>query len=209
MRTSKEEMIENQLKARGIVSHDVINAMQAVDRENFVPEKVKKHAYEDGPLHLGDGQTISQPYIVAYMAEVLGLSQYDRVLEIGAGSGYNAAVIAKIAGEIYSVEIISWLAEYARENIASAGISNVQIKEGDGRFGWKEKSPFDAIVLTAATENVPDELKKQLRIGGRLMAPVGKSVQELVLMEKHSETEFSKKYLAGVRFVPLRGQTQG
>lgn len=200
-----EKMIQDQLIARGITDKKVIRAMREIDRKQFVPDNVKKHAYEDGPLPIGEEQTISQPYIVAYMIETLELSSSDRVLEIGTGSGYNAAVMSRIAGEVYSVEIISRLADLAEKNIESAGIDNVFIRTADGYEGWKEKSPFDVIVLTAASNKVPPELQNQLRIGGKLILPLGRGVQDLVLLEKYSEEEFSKKRLVGVRFVPLTG----
>lgn len=152
-------MIDSQLKRRDIVDPKVINAMREVDRAKFVPEDLVGRAYEDGPLPIGKEQTISQPYIVAYMAQALKLSKEDIVIEVGTGCGYNAAVLSQIVSHVYSVEIVEWLAELAKENLSNAGIENVSARVGDGYKGWPEKAPFDAIVLTAATAEIPVPLK--------------------------------------------------
>lgn len=208
MRTTKEEMIEQQLKARGITDSRVLEAMREVDRSAFVPEDMKDHAHEDRPLPIGQDQTISQPYIVAYMAQELKAGPGDKVLEVGAGCGYNAAVLSRITSEVFSVEIIGWLASLAKENLEGAGIENVTTRHGDGYLGWPEKAPFDAIVLTAAPPQVPQPLKDQLKIGGTLLAPVGRMVQKLVLLEKTGKNEFRETGLLPVNFVPMTGEAR-
>src|SRR5690606_28902602 len=179
MNTKKEEMIEYQLKRRGIVDQEVIQAMREVDRAAFVPEDLKDKAYEDGPLPIGKEQTISQPYIVAYMAQALQLKKEDSILEIGTGCGYNAAVLSRMVAQVYSIEVIEWLFELAQKNLSEAGMDRVITCAGDGYKGWPEKAPFDAIILTAATPEIPEPLKQQLKIGGRLIAPVGETSQNL------------------------------
>ena len=208
MNTTKEEMIELQLKRRGIVDQHVISAMWKVDRTTFVPEDLVDKAYEDGPLPIGKGQTISQPYIVAFMAQVLNLSEEDTVMEVGTGCGYNAAVLSRIVSQVYSIEIVAWLADLAKENLSKAGIENVFARFGDGYKGWPEKAPFDAIVLTAAAPVIPEPLKQQLKIGGKLLAPVGEMSQRLVLMEKTAEDSYKEEVLLPVRFVPMTGEVQ-
>lgn len=203
---SKEEMIERQLKGRGISDPAVLGAMEAVDRSLFVPEDHKDNAYEDRPLPIGKNQTISQPYIVAYMAEQLQLKKDEKVLEVGTGCGYNAAVLSLLVKEVYSVEIIEWLAELAKENLSQTGYRNIITKHGDGYSGWEEFSPFDAILLTAAPPSIPKPLKTQLKVGGRLLAPVGRLNQQLVMLHKTGEDEFEEKTLLPVRFVPMTGR---
>lgn len=206
--TTKKDMMEKQLKGRNIDDPDVLQAMWDVDRELFVPEDLRHQAYEDGPLPIGKSQTISQPYIVAYMAQVLSLDKEDVVLEVGTGCGYNAAVMARICKHVYSVEIIKWLADLAKENLEKAGVTNVTSRHGDGYLGWPEKGPFDAISLTAAPPQIPEPLKQQLKIGGRLLAPVGTGPQKLVMLERVSEDEFREKTLLMVSFVPMTGKVQ-
>ena len=206
--TTKEEMIEDQLKRRGIHDPAVLRAMWDVDRTLFVPEEMKPHAYEDRPLPIGRDQTISQPYIVAYMAQELRLKAGDTVLEIGAGCGYNAAILSRIASKVYSIEIIEWLAELALENLRNAGVENATTRFGDGYQGWQEKAPFDGITLTAAPPYIPEPLKQQLKIGGRMLAPVGIRSQKLVLLEKTEEEKFREKQLLLVSFVPMTGRAQ-
>lgn len=203
---SKEEMIEYQLKARGISDPEVLDAMEEVDRRKFVPADMEDKAYEDRPLPIGKNQTISQPYIVAYMAEQLGLRKKDRVLEVGTGCGYNAAVVSRLVDEVYSVEIIEWLAELARENLSKTNYENIHTRHGDGYMGWQEASPFDAIILTAAPPSIPKPLKDQLKIGGRILAPVGRITQKLILLERISEDDFEEQTLLPVRFVPMTGR---
>lgn len=204
--TTRKDMIEHQLKSRGISDLNVLNAMEEVDRSLFVPEDQQDKAYEDRPLPIGKNQTISQPYIVAYMAEQLQLKKDEKVLEVGTGCGYNAAVISRLAEQVYSVEIIEWLAQLAKENLAKTGYDNITTKHGDGYSGWEEFSPFDAIILTAAPPSIPKPLKDQLKVGGRLLAPVGRLDQKLVMIHKTDENEFEEKTLLPVRFVPMTGR---
>lgn len=208
MRTTKEEMIERQLKGRDIIDPDVIRAMKEVDRSIFVPADIRDLTYEDRALPIGREQTISQPYIVAYMAQMLSLRPDDIVMEVGTGCGYNAAVLSRIVSHVYSVEVIEWLADLAKENLREAGISNVTTRHGDGFRGWPEEAPFDAIILTAAPPAIPEPLKLQLKIGGRLLAPVGTGMQSLVLLERTREDLFEEKPLIPVQFVPMTGEAQ-
>lgn len=208
MVTTKEEMIEEQLKGRGIKNERVLEAMKEVDRVHFVPDDVKEHAFDDNPLPIGENQTISQPYIVAYMADRLNLSKNERVLEIGTGCGYNAAVLSRLSRHVYSIEYNEWLADFAKENLSQTDIGNVSVKHGDGYEGWPEKASFDAIVLTAAPGFIPKPLKDQLKVGGRLLAPVGKTSQRLMLLEKTGENEFKEENLLPVMFVPMKGEAE-
>lgn len=203
---TKKDMIEHQLKGRGISDPDVLQAMEEVERALFVPEEQQDKVYEDRPLPIGKDQTISQPYIVAYMAEQLQLKKDEKVLEVGTGCGYNAAVISRLVDHVYSVEIIEWLAELAKENLAKTDYDNITTKHGDGYSGWKDAAPFDAIFLTAAPAAIPKPLKDQLKIGGRLLAPVGRLHQKLVMLYKTGEDEFEEKTLLPVRFVPMTGR---
>ena len=198
-----KRMIRNQLEDRDIDDPRVLKAFQEVDRALFVPDELKESAYDDRPLPIGSGQTISQPYIVAYMAQVLDLSPSEVVLEIGTGCGYNAAILSRLVKEVYSVEIFSELTWLARENLDRAGIDNVYLKTGDGHAGWPEKSPFDAIVLTAAPSRVPEGLLSQLRVGGRLLAPVGEGIQNLFLYRRLNRDNYDEQRLLPVQFVPL------
>lgn len=208
MRVSKEEMIEKQLIKKGICDLGVLQAMRKVDRELFIPDEMKEFAYEDRPINIGNGQTISQPFIVAYMAQELKLNAEDVILEIGTGCGYNAAIMANIVKHVYSIEVIEWLEEYACANLEKAGIKNVTTRFGDGFKGWPEKAPFDAISLTAAPPSIPEPLKKQLKIGGRLLAPVGTFRQQLKLLERNGDDTFIENRLLMVSFVPMTGEAQ-
>ena len=185
----------------------VLRAMRRVAREAFLPQQLREFAYEDCPLPIEEGQTISQPYIVAFMTEALALQGGERVLEIGTGSGYAAAVLAEIAGEVYTVERIGQLAEKAASTLADLGYANVHVLHGDGTKGWPEHAPYDGIIVAAGGPKIPDSLKEQLKIGGRLVIPVGRDpkVQELVRVTRISENEFRREDLADVRFVPLIG----
>ena len=205
---TKQDMIERQLKGRGISDSGVLQAMQEVDRSLFVPEDQLDKAYEDRPLPIGKNQTISQPYIVAYMAEELELKKDEKVLEVGTGCGYNAAVISRLTKHVYSVEIIEWLAELAQDNLAKTNYSNITTKHGDGYSGWEEYAPFDAVFLTAAPSSIPKPLKEQLKIGGRILAPVGRMNQQLVMLYKTGEDKFDEKTLLPVRFVPMTGRAK-
>ena len=208
MAHSQKKMIRAQISDRGIKDEKVLQALENIDRADFVPEEMKHHAYEDRPLPIGFDQTISQPYVVAYMAEVLQLKQNDKVLEIGSGSGYNAAVLSQIAKEVYSVEIVEWLAKLAEQNLKAANVKNVHVKHGDGYHGWEEEMPFDAIILTAAPKVIPQPLLEQLKIGGKLLAPVGSYSQKLILKERISETEYKETELLPVTFVPMTGEAE-
>lgn len=205
---TKQDMIERQLKKRDIENKAVLDAIQEVDRKLFVPEDMKDRAYDDSPLPIGKSQTISQPYIVAYMAQALDLNEDDKVLEVGTGCGYNAAVLSRIAKKVYSVEIIEWLVKQAKENINKTNYDNIEIRHSDGYEGWSEKGPFDAIQLTAAPPKIPETLKMQLKIGGKILAPVGTSSQKLLLIERLEEDKFKEKSLLMVRFVPMTGQAE-
>lgn len=203
---TKQDMIEHQLKGRGISDPNVLEAMEEVDRSLFVPDDKKDKAYEDRPLPIGKDQTISQPYIVAYMAEQLQLKKDEKVLEVGTGCGYNAAVISRLADQIYSIEIIEWLAELAKQNLNKTDYDNITAKHSDGYSGWEEAAPFDAIILTAAPPTIPQPLKDQLKVGGRLLAPVGRLDQKLVMLYKTGKDSFEEKTLLPVRFVPMTGR---
>ncbi len=198
----RESMVTTQIKSRGIKDTNVLEAMEKVPRHLFVPENMRKLAYNDEPLPIGNGQTISQPYIVAYMTEVLQLSVEEKVLEVGTGSGYQAAVLAEIAKEIFTVEIIDGLSKNAQEVLQEEGYTNIHFRVGDGSYGWEENAPYDAIMVTAAPSEVPKALQDQLKIGGRMIVPVGDAFQELVLIVREKR-KFKKKKLLPVRFVPL------
>ncbi|MBZ2168668.1 protein-L-isoaspartate(D-aspartate) O-methyltransferase [Marinobacter sp. F4216] len=201
-------MVDQQIMGRDILSPLVIEAMRRVPRERFVPPDLRDCAYDDGPLPIGEGQTISQPYIVALMADALDLKGGETVLDIGTGSGYAAAVMASIAGRVYSIERIESLAEKAARVLAAEGYDNVDVRCGDGTMGWPEKAPFDGICVAAGAPAVPDALKQQLAIGGHLVVPVGSehTSQSLRRVTRVSETEFRTEDLGGVRFVPLKGE---
>lgn len=198
----REKMVDVQLKARGIKDQKILEAMRKVPRHTFVPENMIPYAYNDEPLPIGEGQTISQPYIVAYMTEALELSGGERVLEVGTGSGYQTAILAEIVRELYTVELVSALSSKAQENIKRLRYTNVYFKIGDGAYGWKENAPYDAIMVTAAPDKVPHFLEEQLKIGGRMIIPVGSAIQELVLVIR-GKRKYKKKRLLPVRFVPL------
>jgi len=200
-------MVERQLAGRDITDPRVLDAMRRVPRHLFVPERVRDQAYEDHPLPIGHGQTISQPYIVAYMSQVLELRPDDLVLEIGTGSGYQAAVLGELAGEVHSVEIVEPLAAEAREVLRSLGYGNVHVHTGDGFAGWPDRAPYDRIMLTAAPAEVPMPLLEQMAVGGLLVAPVGERLQELVLFRRHDQG-WERKPLLGVRFVPMTGRAR-
>jgi protein-L-isoaspartate(D-aspartate) O-methyltransferase len=201
-------MVERQIAARGVRSELVLEAMRKVPREEFLPLHLREFAYEDTPLPIAEGQTISQPYIVALMAEALLLQGGERILDIGTGSGYAAAVLAEIAAEVYSVERIGQLAEKAAATLTTLGYDNVRVLHGDGTKGWSEYAPYDAIVVAAGGPKIPESLQLQLKVGGRLVIPIGTEVraQELVRVTRVSKTEFRREDLADVRFVPLLGK---
>lgn len=198
----RERMLSSQLVARGIKDVKVLGAMKKIHRHMFVPENMLSHAYSDEPLPIGEGQTISQPYIVAYMTEVLALQGEERVLEIGTGSGYQTAILAEITQQVFTVELVEALSQRAQEALKKLKYTNIIYKIGDGTFGWDEQAPFDAIMVTAAPDKVPHSLEEQLKIGGRMIIPVGSAFQELVLVTR-GKKKFKRKKLLPVRFVPL------
>jgi protein-L-isoaspartate(D-aspartate) O-methyltransferase len=203
----REMMIERDLKGRGIYDPVVLAAMREVPREEFVRPELIDQAYDDHPLPIDEGQTISQPYMVAYMAESLELAPTHRVLEIGTGSGYSAAVLSRIAAEVYTVEHFAGLAASAGERLQRLRFDNVRIFVGDGTLGWPEHAPYDAIVVTAGAPRVPEPLLEQLIVGGRLVVPVGPShfVQYLVRVRRVKTDEYKQENLMAVQFVPLIG----
>jgi len=202
---ARERMVRDQIEARGVTDARTLAAMRKVERHRFVPPEAAALAYADHPLEIGDGQTISQPYIVAVMSEAIGLRGGEKVLEVGTGSGYQAAVLAEMGARVYTMEIVPTLARRARETLARLGYRSIEVREGNGWAGWPEEAPFDAIVVTAAPPTIPEALKAQLRDGGRLVIPVGDDVQELRLVTRRGAT-FEDKRLLMVRFVPLVGR---
>lgn len=204
----RRRMIQDHLLSRGLQDPAVLAAMEEVPREEFVPEELKPFAYQDRPLPIGEGQTISQPFIVARMIEYLALHPDDRVLEIGTGSGYGSAVLSRIAKTVYTIERYSDLACTARKRLARLGYPNVHVAEGDGSLGWPENAPYNAIVGTAGAPDVPVPLKEQLSINGRLVLPVGPlpEQQTLVRLIRKAEKKYSREQLEAVRFVPLVGK---
>ncbi len=201
-------MVEQQIAARGVRSEAVLSALRKVPRELFLPDRLREFAYDDAPLPIEAQQTISQPYIVALMTEALALKGGEKVLEIGTGSGYAAAVLAEIAGEVYTVERIEQLAHTAAVRLADLGYKSIQVRHGDGTLGWPEHAPYDAIIVAAGGPQIPDTLKRQLKVGGRLVIPVGadQRAQELVRVTRSSDDKFKTEDIADVRFVPLVGQ---
>ena len=207
MSNQNNAMITDQIIERGISDPNVIAAMRAVLRENFVPGQEKLHAYSDGPLPIGYGQTISQPYIVATMTESALIQKTDKVLEIGTGSGYGAAVLSQIAHSVYTCDRIDPLVKLAKERFIKLEYHNIHCICSDGSIGWKEEAPFDAILVTASAPFAPKSLLNQLTIGGRLVIPIGTEIeQKLYRIIRTSENDFKKEVLLDVRFVPLIGQ---
>jgi protein-L-isoaspartate(D-aspartate) O-methyltransferase len=204
---ARRQMIERDLKGRGIRDSRVLTAMSEIPRHLFVPEGLRARAYADQALSIGENQTISQPYVVALMSELLELKGADRVLEIGTGSGYQTAVLARLAAQVFSIEIIPTLGNRAKEVLERLGFLNVEIKIGDGFFGWEEKAPFDAILMTAAAPRVPPALWNQLREGGRLVMPHGEQGQSQMLMRYRKRFgKMAAEEITGVVFVPLTGE---
>ncbi|HRN63011.1 MAG TPA: protein-L-isoaspartate(D-aspartate) O-methyltransferase [Luteimonas sp.] len=204
----RNHMVERQLAGRGIDDARVLEVMRKVERHRFVPESFASQAYEDNPLPIGHGQTISQPYIVALMTQLARPAPGDRVLEVGTGSGYQAAVLAELVAQVYSIEIVAPLAGQAAALLDELGYGNVEVRAGDGYAGWPEHAPFDAIVVTAAPERIPAPLLEQLGPGGRLVIPVGPihAVQELRVVEKRADGSLHEQVVTPVRFVPLTGE---
>ncbi|MBN2535133.1 MAG: protein-L-isoaspartate(D-aspartate) O-methyltransferase [Spirochaetales bacterium] len=203
---SREKMVNSQIQTRGIKDPGVLEAMSIVPRHLFMPVNVRSQAYEDHPVPIGEGQTISQPYVVALMTEALKLTENDCVLEIGTGSGYQAAILAMIVKNVYTIEIKELLYKKATETLAAIGSTNIKTLYGDGYFGWEEYAPFDCIMITAAVNHIPIPLFNQLKDGGRMILPLGNpfSFQELVLITKNGE-EYTINRICGVLFVPMTG----
>jgi protein-L-isoaspartate(D-aspartate) O-methyltransferase len=201
----RERMVREQIEAREVRSRDVLRAMRATPRHLFVPSGMRSMAYLDQPLPIGGGQTISQPYIVAVMTELLQTARTHKVLEIGTGSGYQAAVLSPLAGRVYTIEIVPELAAHSAALLKELGCSNVTVRRGDGYLGWPEQAPFDRIILTAAPDEVPKALLDQLKPGGRLVAPVGSTSldQNLVVIEKGADGRIRERSIFPVRFVPM------
>jgi protein-L-isoaspartate(D-aspartate) O-methyltransferase len=202
-----ERMVRDQIAAREVRDPRVLAAMRKIRRHLFVPPEWQSRAYADEPLPIGHGQTISQPYIVAYMTEALELKPGDRVLEIGTGSGYQAAVLAELVHEVYSIEIVELLAKEAEARLQRLGYTNVHVRSGDGYRGWPEAAPFDAIMVTAAPDHVPAPLVEQLALNGRLILPVGRFFQDLIRIRRTS-AGLKKETLLPVRFVPMTGESE-
>ncbi|MCK4263877.1 MAG: protein-L-isoaspartate(D-aspartate) O-methyltransferase [Candidatus Aminicenantes bacterium] len=198
----RERMVKTQLVGRGIKDKRVLEAMRKVARHLFIPENMRSYAYNDEPLPIGEGQTISQPYIVAYMTEALQLNGSERVLEIGTGSGYQTAILNEIVKEVFTLELIGSLSVKAQEVLKELKYVNIFFKIGDGTLGWKEHAPYDAIMVTAAPAGVPKALKEQLKMYGKMIIPIGATFQELVLVIREKK-KFKIKKLLPVRFVPL------
>jgi protein-L-isoaspartate(D-aspartate) O-methyltransferase len=204
----RAEMVSSQIEARGVADERVLEVMRRVPRERFVPEVEQGLAFFDGPLSIGCGQTISQPYIVAYMTEMLELAAKDRVLEIGTGSGYQTAVLAELTGEVYTVETVDELGLSARGRLEELGYENIHYRIGDGYWGWPEAAPFDAIMVTAAPARLPERLVEQLGDGSRMIVPVGRYEQVLLKVTRSGDS-VTEETLIAVRFVPMTGGTRG
>lgn len=206
----RHRLVGQTIEARGISDERVLEAMRHVPRHLFVPESRRKNAYQDRPLPIGEGQTISQPFIVAYMTQMLDLQSGEKVLEIGTGSGYQAAVLSELTPRVYTIEIVEELGRQARQLFEKLGYNTIQTKIGDGYKGWPEHAPFDAIILTAAAEKIPQPLIEQLKPGGILVMPEGepRGPQILIKVTKNEEGEITKKRMLPVRFVPMTGEVQ-
>lgn len=208
MTTGRKRMVRDQIAGRGITNERVLGAMEKVPRHEFVPEELRNQAHDDGPLPIGYEQTISQPYIVAYMTGKLEPQPTDRVLEIGTGSGYQAAILAELVAEVYTIEIVEPLAQRAGSDLKRLGYTNIHVRAADGYQGWPEAAPFDAIIVTCAPERVPQPLIDQLKDGGRMIVPVGESgSQELVMFHKRGGL-LEKRGVLPVRFVPMTGEAR-
>jgi protein-L-isoaspartate(D-aspartate) O-methyltransferase len=209
MAAAREAMVASQIEARGVKDPRVLAALRRVERHRFVPDRLRPAAHDDRPLPIGHDQTISQPYIVALMTELAAVRPGARVLEVGTGSGYQAAVLSVLAGEVYTIEIVAPLADEARRRLAALGYGNVSVRTGDGYRGWPEHAPFDAILVTAAPPEIPEPLLRQLALGGRLVAPVGPDGgdQQLVVVER-TPSGLARRSVLPVRFVPMTGEAQ-
>ncbi|MFQ6039681.1 MAG: protein-L-isoaspartate(D-aspartate) O-methyltransferase [Candidatus Poribacteria bacterium] len=205
--SQREKMVDRQIKARGVKDKAVLTAMRKTPRHLFVPPDMLNSAYDDSPLPIGHGQTISQPYIVALMTEALRLKGDSKALEIGTGSGYQTAILAELAATVYTIEIVEPLVKPAQELLKSLGYQNIFFRYGDGYDGWPEEAPFDAIMVTAAPKRIPEPLVEQLAVGGRMVIPVGDYHQDLVLLIK-TERGVQEKDITAVRFVPMTGKAE-
>ncbi|HET9226252.1 MAG TPA: protein-L-isoaspartate(D-aspartate) O-methyltransferase [Thermoanaerobaculia bacterium] len=205
---ARREMVQKQVRARGVEDRRVLTAMEQVPRHRFVPDDMRGSAYDDKPLPIGWDQTISQPYIVGLMTDLLDLKPSHKVLEIGTGSGYQAAVLSRLVADVYTIEIVKPLGEQARGTLERLGYSNVHTRIGDGYKGWPEAAPFDAIIVTAAPPQVPKPLLDQLAPGGKLVVPEGSSWQDLTVYTRQKDGSFHKETVLPVRFVPMTGEAQ-
>jgi protein-L-isoaspartate(D-aspartate) O-methyltransferase len=203
-----EKMVHYQIERRGISDKRVLDALRKVPRHKFIPAKLFDEAYNDSPLPIGHKQTISQPYIVALMTEKLELVGDERVLEVGTGSGYQAAILAELAKQVYTIEIVNPLCKQAAKRLKEMEYTNVKVRCGDGYSGWPEAAPFDAIIVTAAPDHVPQPLINQLKKGGRMILPVGEYYQELVLITKNDQGQIKREAVTPVRFVPMTGEAE-
>jgi protein-L-isoaspartate(D-aspartate) O-methyltransferase len=204
----RRQMVDEQLRSRDITDAEVLRAMATVPRHRFVPPGQIAAAYEDHPLPIGHGQTISQPYIVALMTQLIRPNRLSRVLDVGTGSGYQAAVLSELCKDVYSIEIVEPLAEQAKTRLAALGYKNVTVRAGDGYRGWNEHSPFDGIIVAAAATHVPQPLIDQLAPGGRLVMPIGRYFQELLLVQKLPDGRIERRQIASVAFVPMTGEAE-
>jgi len=203
----RKQMVEKQIRARGVKDPRVLDALIRVERHHFVPQGMETVAYDDNPLSIGEGQTISQPYIVALMTELAKVQPASKVLEVGTGSGYQAAVLAVLAKEVFTIEIIPSLGNQAKQKLKALGYDNVHVRVGDGYQGWPEEAPFDAILVTAAPDHVPQPLVDQLKVGGRLVIPLGDFYQDLAVLTK-TEKGLHRETIIPVRFVPMTGEAE-
>ena len=206
----RQRMVDVQLKGRDITDPQVLTVMARVPRHQFVSKRLSSQAYADHPLPIAEGQTISQPYIVALMTQTLGIQPDEKILEVGTGSGYQAAVLAELTKNVYTIEIRPKLAKEARKRLNNLGYTTVQVKQGDGYFGWQEKAPFDAIIITAAANHIPPLLLKQLKPGGRMILPLGSTTffQTLTLINKLADGTTDVQHLITVSFVPMIGEVR-
>ncbi len=202
----RERMVKEQIAMRGVTDERVLRAMRKVPREQFVPEQIRGQSYSDGPLPIGYDQTISQPFVVAFMTEKLGLRPTDRVLEIGTGSGYQAAILAELAAKVYTIEIVEPLGKRADETLQRLGYKNVQVKIGDGYQGWPEHAPFDAVIVTCAPDHVPRPLVEQTKEGGRIVIPVGPAGDQTLYLLEKKNGRLEQRNVLPVSFVPMTGE---
>jgi protein-L-isoaspartate(D-aspartate) O-methyltransferase len=204
----RRRMVEHQLESRDITDARVLRAMQKVPRHLFVPERVRRFAYADTALPIGEDQTISQPYIVALMTQLARPSANSRALDVGTGSGYQAAILGELCKQVYGIEIVESLAASSKKRLKQLGYENIEVRHGDGYRGWKEHAPFDLIILAAAPDHVPEPLTQQLAVGGRLVMPVGRYFQDLIVIEKQRDGSLKRRNVTSVLFVPMTGEAE-